>query len=676
MLKIYMNEPFATSHELAQAKRLVQLLNKSSDNQHMWLCLNFNLGGKAMDGALITKNSFVILELKAVGGDVDCGPAMENSSWGWREDPLSALQEIRTAPYANPFSQIKSYRTAAIGEFEHRQRGFLGKVTLLKENFNFAWWVKGCVLLSKRDAQDVSVSAGQPSPGTVKWFCCCTLGALEESLKGLCRTVSLGEKEVERLIEKVLGLKRVDAVLESFVQEPLDEEELGATRTGTPAMQDNSPLASFMKRYGKAPATVSPKVEKTVAKPADSVTHVVNDFSEIDALFSSAVNPVVSPCAASTDRNVKAGVPMNCNYLRMTLQGEIDRFVADCGKVSEYEGQDAVALVIRDFPQQSNFEVSKVLRFGDSVSATDGVAIIQYLAEKYGPTPQWSAVTNAQGGIEFVFGKVIETKPKQDKPEEGPYERPIGTRFLMPRWVREKIENESEGLSPLSVQEVQLTSCLSADDVRRYAKTYFPRSCAEAFVVSDWLMGNNTTPSQVSVLDVGCGCGGASLGCLLALHKHCETGKSKISIVGIDNNSHSLEFAKTLFENARSHFRGHDLDFRAMQVELKEGWSHDASYDVVIASKSIGELALTQGPDAYVSSVQLCAERMSDHGMLILIDLPKHRSAMEKAVDGLAANGLEGWIKSLSIALDGTSDSEEYVCACLTKGPSKEIRKE
>jgi hypothetical protein len=113
-----MNEPYAHPHELSQAKRLVQLLESYASNQSVWLCLNFNLGGKAIDGALIFKDCFIILELKAVSGDVDCGKSLENSAWTWSSGPFGESHKIQTSPYANPFSQIKSYRTAVIGEFD------------------------------------------------------------------------------------------------------------------------------------------------------------------------------------------------------------------------------------------------------------------------------------------------------------------------------------------------------------------------------------------------------------------------------------------------------------------------------------------------------------------------------------------------------------------------------
>lgn len=97
MFKMFMNEPYATRHELAQARRLVDLLSRefSASDVHVWLCLNFSFGGKSIDGALITPEKFAILEFKAVGGDVDCGASLENSQWVWRDYPMMTDMSLR-----------------------------------------------------------------------------------------------------------------------------------------------------------------------------------------------------------------------------------------------------------------------------------------------------------------------------------------------------------------------------------------------------------------------------------------------------------------------------------------------------------------------------------------------------------------------------------------------------
>lgn len=670
MLSIFMNEPYDTDHELAQARRLVQVLEGKAVDHHVWLCLNFNFGGKAIDGALITKDSFVILEFKAVGGDVDCGGSVENSSWTWRADQFGQSHEIKTSPYANPFSQIKSYRTATIGGFEQLQNGFLGKVTLLKEPFNFAWWVKGCVLVSKRTAEDVNMSAVQLSHGAAKWFCFGSLGDVWKAVGGLSRTVSLSEKEIERLITNVIGLKRVDSVLEASKTEEVQEEcEIDQLPAEVQPLPETG-LASFLRRYGDASVIKPPKVVKTSVKTVDVVANVVNDFSEIDALFNTELNPPAELFADSEDRNIKSAErPIDRAYLKMTLEEEMKSEVPGCGGVAEIDGQEAVTMVVRDCPQLSNFEVSKVFRFGDSISEADGERMVRYFSEKYSPEPPWNALTYAYGGIDFVFGNAIDVSSatERDRPDALPYERPISMRFLMARWVNRLIEKESEGLPPLAALEVQHTDSLSKDDIRRYAKTYFPRSCAETFVVSDWMMGNEMTPPRVSVLDVGCGCGGAALGCLLALHKHYVSGRSEISITGVDVNSHALEFAKNLFDKAKHQVKGHELSFLGLQGDMREVLPQQSLYDVVVASKSLGELALDNGADAYVQSAILCSERVKENGVLMLIDLPKHRQSMQESTDALVEVGFNGWLKPLSISLATTSDSEEYICVCLTK---------
>ena len=53
MFKIFMNEPFSSNHELVQARRLVDILSRvyAKSDAHVWLCLNFSVGGKSLKGA-------------------------------------------------------------------------------------------------------------------------------------------------------------------------------------------------------------------------------------------------------------------------------------------------------------------------------------------------------------------------------------------------------------------------------------------------------------------------------------------------------------------------------------------------------------------------------------------------------------------------------------------------
>lgn len=672
MFKMFMNEPYATRHELAQARRLVDLLSRefSASDVHVWLCLNFSFGGKSIDGALITPEKFAILEFKAVGGDVDCGASLENSQWVWRDYPHDDGHVIATPPYANPFSQAKNYRTAIVGGFEQRQRGFLRSTTLLKAEIKFAWWVKCCVLMSRRDASDVRVNVGELSYGTKKWFCCGTLGNAVHLMEGLESSVKMAPKEVDRLIENVLGLRHVDTVLEEV------SIESGSQPVQLPSIVSMSPIEQFRKRYrseGKEPLrNQKRKTESFVTGDRKMVTN----FVDLDKLLN---KPGVTVSAKGSNmvhaKVLAAKKSFECEYLKMTLSGEMAVVVPEYGTVKEFEGEDAVKAVSESCPKIGTFEVSKVLRYGPSISEDDKDKVLTYFEQKYTTSRRWYCIAYVNGNVDFVFGKKMPEITETTDSSEEPFERPISENFLMARWVREFVEKEVEGLPHLSVAEVQRTANLSDEDVRRYAKTYLPRSCAESFVVIDWMLGDEMIPQGISVLDVGCGCGGATLGCLLALHKHASGMQHKIHIEGVDVNPQSLAFAESLIKGARPFFSNLEVDFVPNKCDMMFDLSSVGGYDIVIASKSIGEAVLVNDPVYYTKMVKALITHVKGNGMMVLIDIPKHREALESATTCAGNSGFEGWVKKMSISLQGTEDSEEFICACLTRGASG-IRKE
>ena len=672
MLKLYMNEPFATSHELAQAKRLTDILSSNhTDGTVAWLCFNFSLGGKAIDAAYITSNRFVIIEFKAVGGDVNCGPNIENAQWTWHDSEYGESRVISTLPYANPFSQVKNYRTAVIGELEQRQRGFLKNTTLLKNDTNFAWWVKGCVLLSLRNAEDVGVVSNTISNNARNWFCCGAIGDVCKVMRSLNCSESIAPKEIEKLITRVIGLRPVDRVLETADDHVDVVQEVPPHETSVPATPFNA-IEMFKKRYGNNPAEPPKKI---VTRAKDNTmcaakTETVNDFADIDRLL------LATDAKTTEDKpepQNEAGLvvaskkPFRCGFLKLTLVQEMESVASGYGSVVELDGEDAVAVVKKSCPSIGRFEVSKVLRFGDGIPVESKDAVLEYFDHKYAPSPQWNRIVYFAGGLNFIFGKQLPTDVIADATQKPPSaEREINNDFILPRWLRRHIDKTAEGLPPLSIKEVQQTVNLTRDDVQRYASTYLPRSCAEAFVILDWVLGDEKIKSDISVLDVGCGSGGASIGSLLAIHKH-SVGNCSVRIDGVDVNDHSLSFAEQIFNVAQNESRGDTIRFNRFKGDISQGFSTGEKYDVVIASKSIGELALLNGVNVYAKTVRLCAGKVTDEGVLLVVDIPKHEIALQEAVADLKKTGFNGWCRRMTIALDGGKDNEDFVCACVTR---------
>lgn len=672
MLKLYMNEPFATSHELAQARRLAGILSRKygDDTSKAWLCFNFSCGGKSLDAALITSDRFVIIELKAVGGDVDCGVSTENSQWTWRMSEFSESYVIATAPYANPFSQAKNYRTAVIGELEHRQRGFLKNTTVLKGNVNFAHWIKCCVLISTRDAKDVAIAVKDTSFNVTRWFCCGTLGKVCDVLDRFHCNVSIAPKEIEKLIERVLGLRCVEKIVEgNFVK--FAPSSIQLPHMVTTDIQPSKAIVTFRKRYGDKVSSIDRHPSISVKTPNDFTqpNSVVKDFRDIDTLLSGkpctgdGVAHDAEQTVIALDRQLGIG-----GFLKVALKAEIVH-VAGVSKlvVSELHGADAVAEVKRACPDIGQFEVHGVLRFGDLIPETVKGELLERLSRGYAYYAKWNRIVYSNGGVDFIFGRDEERqKPSQVPKTVAPpqYEGTMHAGFASPRWLQLSIASQAEGLAPLSAKDVQRTVLLSGDDVKRYARTYMLRSCAEAFVVMDWALGSEQISKGISILDVGCGSGGTSLGCLYALRKHGAENLS-IRIDGIDLNDESMRYAADILKRYNEEY-GCSSEFNPIKADFSVSLVGNIGYDVVVASKSIGELTLAGGSDPYVKVVRECAGRLNHGGVLVVIDVPKHEASVKRAFDDLKNLGLDGWCKRQSISIDGGKDHEEFVCAYMT----------
>lgn len=675
MLKLYQNEPYSTEHEHLQAKRLAEVLGcKYASGGQASLCLNFSFGGKALDAALVTPNGFVIIELKAVGGDVECGESIENCPWRWCGNVDGDFHEISTKPYANPYSQVKRYRMAVINELEHRKTRFAHKkVVEFNVEIKFAHWVKGCVVLSLRDATDVEVRHGELSENVKKWFCHGSIGSIPELLDMMVCSETMSVKEVQRLITDVIGLRKVDSVMERFEAENrvASRDEETCVFHEEPAVQ-SSRITNFYKKYPSAHIMGKCKEEH---KEVEEKVGILKNLSELD--FPELEDVSMGNVKASSETEVashdKSLITFSSEsvldpYVKVTLKqemGDIARGYWDGRDPCELKRIDAKELVERICHDIGGFEVSVVLRFGETFSEKCVERIKKYFERKFGRRKEWHSIEYNQGCVYFIFGhaKSQGEMPSVQRPQQ--LEKTVNTRFLLPTWLKATIDKETEGLELLSAQEVQMTDELSSEDVRRYVKTYLPRSCAEAFVVLDHHLRDTTVDTSISLLDVGCGSGGASLGCLLALHKHKGQTDCRVAMNMADVNGAAMDVAENFIQQCGDHFEGMVIEKDRRYTQTEDALFQ--SYDVIVASKSIGEMELKGGPGTFEKEMRKCAQCMKPNGVLMVIDIPKHKPALEQAVEKLLAEGFEGVVKESSIGIDNGRDQEFFVHVCLKR---------
>ena len=85
----------------------------------------------------------------------------------------------------------------------------------------------------------------------------------------------------------------------------------------------------------------------------------------------------------------------------------------------------------------------------------------------------------------------------------------------------------------------------------------------------------------------------------------------------------------------------------------------------MIASKSLGEVGLSDGNDICMTIAKDFAGKIGKNGILLIIDLLKHEEAVKRITESCKDIGFDGLCRRLTIDIDSGNDNEEFVCACI-----------
>lgn len=172
-----------------------------------------------------------------------------------------------------------------------------------------------------------------------------------------------------------------------------------------------------------------------------------------------------------------------------------------------------------------------------------------------------------------------------------------------------------------------------------YLGTYFPRSYAESYKISDNLFKNNiikykySSSTEISILDIGSGTGGNLMGLLYAVKNNLPSVKS-VNILSIDGNDIALGIQKKIINHCHQMLNlSINIEYRK-QIFLPQNLfaeltniisnSSFSKFDIVMSWKFINEFynkVITNACELYKSFLIFTEKYLTDKGLSILLDV-------------------------------------------------------
>lgn len=225
----------------------------------------------------------------------------------------------------------------------------------------------------------------------------------------------------------------------------------------------------------------------------------------------------------------------------------------------------------------------------------------------------------------WLFGQ----RPVNVTPAAATVTRTLYAEATLPSWLDTFIYEENNATYEPDPRKVQKNLRSTPDDVRWYLGTYFPRSYAELFCITDNLLermnsaGRLPKTTKMSILDVGCGSGGALMGILWAIRKH-RNDIQDLAIVAIDGNHSALETLTSVVKKTQERWIP-GIQLKAYKENITTTFPTNMiqgqKFDIVVTSKFLCELS-ADDTDAYKRFIETYAPHLAENGMLVMLDVP------------------------------------------------------
>ncbi|MDR1912852.1 MAG: hypothetical protein LBQ52_10980 [Helicobacteraceae bacterium] len=252
--------------------------------------------------------------------------------------------------------------------------------------------------------------------------------------------------------------------------------------------------------------------------------------------------------------------------------------------------------------------------------------------------------------------------PPPPPPETSTDGEILKTTATLPDWLDKYIYDELGAKFAPDHERYENNLDLNKEEVLIYLGTYFPRSYAEAFCISNSLLENETiknamsSKGELNLLSVGCGAGGELIGMLTAIAKHLSNVET-INIWAFDGNDKALKIARLLIDKYT------DLPINRSKIcasiihrefdsfkesDLNEFKIGKIKFDLIVSSKMIVELIAQGSVKAYYDFVKTFLPLLSPNGICALIDVTIKHEKLNKFNPEIMNNQISKALRELN----------------------------
>jgi len=188
-------------------------------------------------------------------------------------------------------------------------------------------------------------------------------------------------------------------------------------------------------------------------------------------------------------------------------------------------------------------------------------------------------------------------------------------------------------------------------EILNYLGTYFPRSYVESrSIISRRILSAFSQNETLSILDFGCGTGGEIIGLLTNIEAYLPNVQA-VHIVALDGNHHALRLLERILKEYRKRSRL-EIECRVAPIIIDDSFDLTVldeiitgSFDLFLTFKAICEFVTKdqfEGNNPYKKIVDTYLPRLSDNGIMILVDVTTYNNVSNEWLPNMMDRGISG----------------------------------